>query len=91
MSAVDTLAAYNVKTLFSVKGETIEDNTLNYSISVTKDQKGIGGIILAVEYDSSVLKPTNCAPAERTTAEEGTVKNFAGTYAYGVSEDNPGI
>lgn len=91
MSAVDTLAAYNVKTLFSVKGEAIEDNKLNYSISVTKDQKGIGGIILVVEYDSSVLKPTNCAPAERTTAEEGTVKNFEGTYAYGVSEDNPDI
>lgn len=91
MTAVDTLAAYNVKTLFSVKGESVEDDVLKYSVSVTKDQKGIGGIVLAVEYDSAVLKPVKCAPAERTTQEEGTVKNFEGTYVYGVSEDDPDV
>lgn len=91
MTAVDTLAAYNVKTLFSVKGEPVENDTLKYCISVTKGQKGIGGIVLNIEYDSNVLKPVNCAPAQRTTQSEGTVNNFEGTYAYGVSEDNDNV
>lgn len=91
MTAVDTLAAYNVKTLFSVKGEPVENDVIQYSVSVTKDQKGVGGIVLLVEYDSNVLKPVNCAPAERTTQEEGTVKNFEGTYVYGVCEDDPDV
>ncbi len=89
MTAAPTLAAYNVKTLFSVKGENIDGDLLTYTISVTKEQKNIGGIILNVEFDSDVLKPVNCAPIESTTTEEGTNYNFRGTYAYGVSESNP--
>ncbi len=91
VSAVETLAAYNARSLFSVKGEAIEDNSLKYSVSVTKEQNNIGGIILEIHYDSTVLKPVNCAPAERTTSSEGTVKNFEGTYAYGVNKNNPDI
>ncbi len=89
MTAVESYAAYNVKTLFSVKGEAINNDILTYTISVTKEQKNIGGIILNVEFDSTVLEPINCAPIERTTTEDGTVKNFEGTYAYGVSESDP--
>lgn len=91
MTVVDTVAAYNVKTIFSVKGENIDGDLLTYTISITKEQKNIGGIILNVDFDSSVLEPVNCAPIERTTTEEGTVKNFVGTYAYGVSESNPDL
>ncbi len=91
MTAVPTIAAYNVKTLFSVKGENIDGDLLTYTISVTKEQKNIGGIILNVDFDSSVLKPVNCAPVEKTTTEDGTVRNFQGTYAYGVSESNPDL
>ena len=89
MTAAPTLAAYNVKTLFSVKGENIDGDLLTYTISITKEQKNIGGIILNVAFDSNVLKPVNCAPVESTTTEEGTNYNFKGTYAYGVSESNP--
>lgn len=90
MTVTDTLAAYDVKTLFSVKGEPVEDNKLNYSISVTKDQKNIGGIILVVKYDSTVLKPGKCEPGKKTTTQSGTTQNFKGTYVYGVSESDPG-
>ena len=93
ITAVETCAAYNVKTLFSVKGESIDGDLLTYTISVTKEQKNIGGIILNVDFDSTVLEPVedNCGPVERTTTEEGTVKNFQGTYAYGVSAGNPDV
>ncbi len=89
ITAAPTLAAYNVKTLFSVKSENIDGDLLTYTISITKEQKNIGGIILNVGFDSSVLKPVNCGPVESTTTETGTVNNFKGTYAYGVSESNP--
>ena len=89
ITAVPTLAAYNVKTIFSVHNENIDGDLLTYTISITKDQKNIGGIILNVDFDSSVLKPVNCAPIEKTTTETGTNYNFRGTYAYGVSESNP--
>ncbi len=89
MTAAPTLAAYNVKTLFSVKGENIDGDLLTYTINITKEQTNIGGIILNVEFDSTVLEPVNCAPVESTTTEEGTNYNFKGTYAYGVSESNP--
>lgn len=91
MTAAPALAAYNVKTLFSVKGENIDGDLLTYTISITKEQKNIGGIILNVDFDSSVLKPVNCGPVESTTTEDGTVNNFKGTYAYGVSESNPNM
>lgn len=89
VTAVPTLAAYNVKTIFSVKSENIDGDLLTYTISITKEQQNIGGIILNVDFDSSVLKPVNCAPIESTTTETGTNYNFRGTYAYGVSESNP--
>ncbi len=88
---VSAFAAYNVKTIFSVKGENIDGDLLTYTISITKEQKNIGGIILNVDFDSSVLEPVNCAPVEKTTTETGTVKNFEGTYAHGVSETDPNV
>lgn len=91
MTAVPAFAAYNVKTLFSVKGENIDGDLLTYTVSITKEQKNIGGIILNVDFDSTVLEPVNCGPVEKTTTEDGTVKNFEGTYAYGVSESNPNL
>ncbi|MBE6801915.1 MAG: hypothetical protein E7530_03400 [Ruminococcaceae bacterium] len=91
VTATPTLAAYNVKTIFSVKGENIDGDLLTYTISITKEQQNIGGIILNVDFDSTVLEPVNCGPVESTSTEEGTVNNFKGTYAYGVSENNPNM
>lgn len=88
----EVYATNGAKALFSVKGEPVAGNKLVYTISLTKDRKNVGGMIINVAFDSSVLKPTsNCAPVEKTTASEGTVKNLEGTYAYAVSEKDPGI
>ena len=88
----EVYAASGAKALFSVKGEPVAGNKIVYTISITKDRKNIGGMVLNVAFDSNVLKPTSkCAPIEKTTTAEGTVYNLQGTYVYDVSENNPGL
>ena len=88
----EVYAANGAKALFSVKGEPVAGNKIVYTISLTKDRKNIGGMVLNVAFDSNVLKPTSkCAPIEKTTTDEGTVYNLQGTYVYDVSENDPGI
>lgn len=88
----EVYATNGAKALFSVKSEPVAGNKLVYTISLTKDRKNVGGMIINVAFDSNVLKPTSkCAPVEKTTESEGTVKNLDGTYAYAVSEKDPGI
>ncbi len=79
----------SAKTLFVVNGDAVKDGKLNYTISITAQQKGIAGAILVVEYDSSVLKPINCGPSMRSNSTEGTVQNFSGEFVYGVTDYNP--
>lgn len=79
-------AVVSAKSLFTVSTEPVDDNKLTYKISVTANQKNIAGIILNVEFDSTVLKPVNCKPATRTNSTEGTVQNFEGSFVHGVTE-----
>lgn len=83
MTVTDTLAAYDVQKLFTVRSEAIQGDKLKYSISLTKGQQSIGGIILVVKFDNKVLKPIEgeCVPAKK-----GNVANFYGTFEKGVSE-----
>ncbi|MBO5065106.1 MAG: hypothetical protein J6D06_03230 [Clostridia bacterium] len=88
----EVYAANGAKALFSVKGEPVAGNKIVYTISLTKDRKNVGGMIVHVAFDSNVLKPTsNSAPVEKTTAAEGTVYNLQGNYVYGVRENNPDL
>ena len=79
-------AVVSAKSLFTVTTSPVEDNKLTYKISVTANQKNIAGVILVVEFDSTVLEPVNCGPASRTNSTEGTVQNFNGNFVYGVTE-----
>lgn len=79
-------AVVSAKSLFTVSTKPVDENTLKYSISITAGQNNIAGTILVVEFDSTVLKPVNCGPAKRTNSTEGTVQNFEGTFAHGVTE-----
>lgn len=82
MTVTETLAAYDMQSIFTVTGEPINGDELNYSISVAKGQEGIGGIVLVVEYDSNVLEPVEdyCVPAKK-----GSSQNFIGVFENGVS------
>lgn len=90
-TAATVYAAGNVASIFAVKSEAIDGDTLAYKVSVTKDQKNIAGIILNIEFDSNVLEVAECIPAETETAEGNSVKNFEGTFVHGVSEEDPGV
>ena len=84
-------AVVSAKSLFTVSTAPVDDNKLTYKISVTANQTNIAGVILVVEFDSTVLKPVNCAPARRTNSSEGTVQNFSGNFVYGVTEADKNI
>ena len=72
--APQVYAANSAKGLFSVKSEPITAGKIVYTISLTQGQKNVGGFILNVNFDSSVLKPTNgCAPLKKTSQTEGAV------------------
>lgn len=90
-SASTVLAAGSVGNIFAVKGEAIDGDFLSYRVSITKDQKNIAGIILNIEFDSTVLNVVECTPGTTKTAEGNSVKNFEGSFVHGVSENNPGV
>lgn len=83
----------SAKSLFIVDGTNVNNGKLNYTISITAQQKGIAGAILLIEYDSTVLAPVeeNCVPCVSTNATQGTVQNFAGEFLNGVTEGNPNM
>lgn len=90
--APEVYAANSAKGLFSVKSEPVTAGKIVYTISLTQGQKNVGGFILNVNFDSSVLKPTNgCTPLKKSNQAEGTVDSLAGSYAYAVSENNPNV
>ncbi len=88
---VEAAAAYDARSLFSVTSAPVKDNLLRYTINITSQQKGIAGIVLNVNYDSTVLKPVSCEPAKTTSPNVGTKDNFEGTYVHGVTENNPDV
>ncbi len=79
-------AVVSAKSLFTVSTTPVDNNKLNYKISVTANQKNIAGTIIVVEFDNTVLKPVNCGPAMRTNSTEGTVQNFEGSFVHGITE-----
>lgn len=88
---VSVSAVGNAASIFGVKGEAIKGDTLVYTVSVTKEQKNIAGIILNIEFDSTVLKVESCTPAKTKTDAGNAVENFSGTFVHGVTEDNPNL
>ncbi len=91
MTAVKTQAVYDAKTLFAVTSKTVKDDLIKYTISVSAQQEGIAGAILVVDYDSTVLKPVSCGPAKKVDSQGKTVKNFDGTFVYGVTKENKNV
>ncbi len=90
-SCVTASAVYSAKSIFAVTSAPVKDNLLRYTINVTSQQKGIAGIVLAVNFDSTVLKPILCEPATTTTEGNGTKKNFEGTYVHGITENDENL
>ncbi len=88
---VDASAVYNAKSIFAVTSTPVKDNLIKYTINITAEQKTVAGAVINVKFDSNVLKPINCAPAQTTTADSGTKQNFEGSYAYGVTQSNPNV
>ena len=91
VTAIEAGAVYNAKSLFAITSAPVKDGVLHYTINVTAQQKNIAGAVILVEFDSTVLKPAYCSPAQTTNNNTGTTQNFDGQFVYGVSEDNPNM
>ncbi len=91
VAAVETLAAADAKSLFAITSSPVKDGLLHYTINITANQKNIAGAIILVQYDSTVLKPAYCSPAQTVNATSGTVQNFEGTFIHGVTEDDSNV
>ncbi len=90
-TAIEVAAVSDARSLFAVTSSPVKNGTLKYTINVTAQQKNIAGVVLYVQYDSSVLKPIDdeCGPAETKNTSLGTVQNFEGTFIHGVTEGAP--
>ena len=85
LTAIDTLAAYNVKGIFTVQASPVKDGKISYTVNITANQKNIAGIVLYVDFDDAVLKPIKAEPA--TTKVSGSDEmNFRGSYYHGFVE-----
>lgn len=71
--------------LFNVTGGYVQDGKITYTINVNQDVSHFGGAVLVVEFDNTVLEPTDCSPA---IANNG-VEYIKGTYYYGIRPKNP--
>ena len=91
VTVIETVAAYNVKSVFAVTSSPVKDGLLHYTINITAQQKNIAGVVLLVQFDSSVLKPAYCSPAVTKNATSGTTQNFEGTFVHGVTEENANV
>lgn len=91
VTAIETVAAYNVKSIFAVTSAPVKDGLLHYTINITAQQKNIAGVVLLVQFDSTVLKPAYCSPAVTKNATSGTTQNFEGTFVHGVTEENANV
>ncbi len=83
VSTIETFAAYNAKSLFTVKASDVRNGKISYTVNVTANQKNIGGIVLYVEYDGAVLNPVKAKPSETYTSGEGVTQNFRGNFLFG--------
>ncbi len=99
VTAIETVAAYNVKSLFAVTSSPVKDGLLHYTINITAQQKNIAGAVILVKFDSTVLKPVSkidsetayCSPAQTTNNNTGTTQNFEGTFVHGVTEEDANV
>lgn len=87
-TAIEASAVYNAKSLFAITSSPVKDGLLHYTINVTAQQKNIAGAVILVEFDSTVLKPAYCSPAQTTNTSSGTTQNFEGQFVHGVTEGN---
>ncbi len=88
LTAIDTLAAYNVKGLFTVQASPVKDGKISYTINITAKQNNIAGIVLYVDFDNTVLNPIKAEPS-KTVVSGVEQLNFNGSYYHGFVENNP--
>ena len=68
--------------LFSVKGTTVKDGKITYTVSLSGGVEGFGGAVILIEYDNNVLSPVEFSPAYTSSGAQ----QFNGIYANGLAK-----
>ena len=68
--------------LFSVKGSSVKDGKITYTVSLSGGVEGFGGAVILIEYDNNVLSPVEFSPAYTSSGAQ----QFNGIYANGLAK-----
>jgi len=86
-TATTVYAMGNAQKLFSVKDGYVKDKIITYTINMASGIEGIGGAVVLVEFDSTVLKPVDCEPATNSSGAQ----QFKGVYQHGLVKDTDNV